>query len=167
MPDIVVSSNGELCFKDKKYHCALGQAGLTLNKQEGDGATPTGLFDLRRVFYRPDRFVAPPQTVLPISPLKPTDGWSDDPTKTDYNTLVNLPYDGHHESLWREDEIYDLIVVIGYNDNPVIAGAGSAIFLHLARPDYSPTKGCVALSRPDLLTLLADLELPAKMLITA
>jgi L,D-peptidoglycan transpeptidase YkuD (ErfK/YbiS/YcfS/YnhG family) len=126
---------------------------VRVDKREGDGATPAGRFPLRRVLYRPDRLPAP-VTRLPIAALTPDDGWCDDPEDPQYNRPVRLPYAGRHEDLWRADALYDLVVVIGHNDAPVVAGMGSAVFLHLASADYRPTQGCVALARPDLLELL-------------
>ena len=127
---------------------------MRIDKREGDGATPAGRFPLRRVLYRPDRLSAP-TTPLPATPLTPDDGWCDDPADPQYNRPVQLPYAGRHEELWRADALYDVIVVVGHNDAPVISGMGSAIFMHLAAADYRPTQGCVALARHDLLNILA------------
>ncbi len=127
---------------------------MRVDKREGDGATPVGHFPLRRLLYRPDRLSAP-ITRLPIAPLAPDDGWCDDPADAQYNRPVRLPYAARHEELWRTDALYDVIVVIGHNDAPVVAGMGSAIFMHLASADYRPTQGCVALARQDLLDVLA------------
>jgi L,D-peptidoglycan transpeptidase YkuD (ErfK/YbiS/YcfS/YnhG family) len=151
-------ADGWLDFPDtsapgKRVRCALGPAGVKAHKREGDSATPAGAFPLRRVLFRPDRG-APPATALPASPLSPTDGWCDEPADTAYNRPVALPYPAGAEALWRDDGIYDLIVLIGHNDDPVVPDAGSAVFLHLAREDYAPTRGCVALARPDLEVLL-------------
>ncbi len=151
--DILVSDDGWLTCGGRRYRCALGRAGLTANKREGDGATPIGCFPLRRVLYRADRLAAP-QTALPSAPLEPADGWCDDPEDRDYNRQVRLPHPARCERLWRADAVYDIIVVLGHNDDPVTAGAGSAIFLHVARPDYRPTQGCVAVARDDLLDIL-------------
>jgi L,D-peptidoglycan transpeptidase YkuD (ErfK/YbiS/YcfS/YnhG family) len=134
--------------------CALGRSGVSASKREGDGATPAGDFPLRRVLFRADRLGAP-ATVLPASALQRDDGWCDDPEDPQYNRPVRLPYGGRHERMWREDGIYDLILVIGHNDDPVIPGHGSAVFVHLARPDFGPTQGCVAFARDDLLEILA------------
>ncbi|MEM7766023.1 MAG: L,D-transpeptidase family protein [Pseudomonadota bacterium] len=136
--------------------CAIGKAGIVSpdTKREGDGTSPRGTWPMRHVLYRPDR-ETPPETGLECIPLSPHDGWCDDPANPLYNRPVSLPFSASHEKLWRDDAIYDLIVVLGHNDDPVIPGNGSAIFFHLARPDYSPTEGCVALSRPDFLTVLA------------
>jgi L,D-peptidoglycan transpeptidase YkuD (ErfK/YbiS/YcfS/YnhG family) len=112
---------------------------------------------MRRAFYRPDRALAPP-TRLPLQPLDPADGWCDAPDDGAYNRLVRLPYAASAERLWRDDPLYDLLIVLGYNDAPVAAGRGSAIFLHLARDDFGPTEGCIALGRADLLAVLAEAD---------
>lgn len=131
--------------------CALGTGGLlnALNKREGDGTTPTGIYHFRRVLYRADR-VAAPQTALPFRAIRRDDGWCDDPGDPAYNRPVILPFPASTEKLWRDDHVYDLIGVISHNDDPPIAGLGSAVFIHLARTDYSPTRGCIALSEADL-----------------
>ena len=136
--------------------CALGLNGViaACDKREGDGCSPAGVWPLRRVLYRPDRGPGP-ATRLPVAPLTPTDGWCDDPADGAYNRPVALPYPASAEALWREDGLYDLLVVLGHNDAPVTPGAGSAIFLHVAAPDHAPTLGCVALARADLEALLA------------
>ncbi len=97
---------------------------------------------------------APPETRLPVQHLTPRMGWCDDPASPDYNTLVALPFAARHEILWREDGLYDLVVVLGYNDAPPVAGRGSAIFLHVAQPDYAPTEGCVATDLASLRSLV-------------
>lgn len=125
-------------------------------KQEGDGASPAGRWAARRVFFRPDR-VAAPETGLPVIALRPEDGWCDDPREASYNRLIPLPCCGSHERLWRDDSVYDLIVELGFNDDPPIPGQGSAIFLHIARPGYIPTEGCIALAEADLLEVLKRL----------
>ena len=151
---IRVSAAGELQWANRLYRCALGHGGVRVNKREGDGATPAGRYPLRRILYRPDRLSAP-ATPLPVTALKPDDGWCDDPADPQYNRPVRLPYGARHEELWRADALYDVVVVIGHNDAPVVAGMGSAIFMHLASADYQPTAGCVALARRDLLEVLA------------
>jgi L,D-peptidoglycan transpeptidase YkuD (ErfK/YbiS/YcfS/YnhG family) len=154
-----VFSDGWLAMGVREVRCALGPAGVipASEKREGDGATPQGLWPIRRVLYRPDRG-APPATALPLQPLAETDGWCDAPDDPAYNRPVRLPYPASAEHLWREDDVYDLVVVLGHNDDPPIPGLGSAIFLHIARTDYPPTQGCVALTRPDLEALLAMAE---------
>ncbi len=157
--DLIVSRNPDgtwrAAFGARRWRCAIGPAGVSADKREGDGATPVGGFALRRVLYRPDR-LARPETGLPVTALRPEDGWCDDPDDAAYNRPVRLPYAASHERLWRDDGIYDVIVVLGHNDDPPVPGRGSAIFLHVARPDYGPTAGCVALALADLLTVLRD-----------
>jgi L,D-peptidoglycan transpeptidase YkuD (ErfK/YbiS/YcfS/YnhG family) len=135
--------------------CSIGRGGIGRDKREGDGRTPVGCFALRRVLYRPDR-LSPPRTALPVHPISAQDGWCDDPAHPDYNRPVTLPFGASHEALWREDGVYDVIVVLGHNDDPPRQGAGSAIFLHVAKPDWEPTAGCVAVELAALLRLLGD-----------
>jgi L,D-peptidoglycan transpeptidase YkuD (ErfK/YbiS/YcfS/YnhG family) len=137
--------------------CALGAAGITHRKREGDHATPAGMLPLREVMWRPDR-LPPPRTALPHRSIAETDGWCDDPTNPDYNRLVRLPIDGSAETLWRADRLYDMLIVLGHNDAPARPGLGSAIFLHLERPDKGPTEGCIALSLAHMRRLLAWLH---------
>ena len=153
--EAIVHPDGRLIWRGQTLRCALGKGGVRFEKEEGDGATPAGLLPLRRILYRGDR-MPPPRCAMPIEPIAAEDGWCDDPTHRDYNRFVRLPHDARHEELWRRDEIYDVIAVLGWNDSPVVKGRGSAIFLHVARPDYSPTEGCVALALPDLVRLLAE-----------
>lgn len=147
-PDAILHHEGH------RFRAALGSGGISAAKQEGDGATPAGLLPLRRVLYRADRLPRP-RAAVPVSLLAPHDGWCDDPAATEYNRPVRLPFDARHEALWRPDDLYDVIGILGWNDAPVERRRGSAIFLHLARPDYAPTEGCIALSRPDLQAVLA------------
>jgi L,D-peptidoglycan transpeptidase YkuD (ErfK/YbiS/YcfS/YnhG family) len=137
--------------------CALGRNGITPEKLEGDGSTPAGRFPVRRLFYRPDR-IRDFTCRLPMQPMSPSDGWCDDPGDRAYNRLITRPYPGRHETMWLESALYDLVLVIGHNDDPVVPGKGSAVFLHLAQPDYAPTDGCVAFARADFVALLQAME---------
>jgi len=152
----IARSRGILRFEDREYPCALGRGGVQGTKREGDGATPIGTFFLRQVFYRPDR-LPQPASGLPVRALNRDDGWCDDPGHSDYNRLVGLPFQASHENLWREDNLYDVIVVLGHNDDPPKPGLGSAIFIHCAADDFAPTEGCVALAREALVELLPRL----------
>ncbi|HEV8392376.1 MAG TPA: L,D-transpeptidase family protein [Dongiaceae bacterium] len=147
-------TRGTARLGDRVFPCALGRSGLIADKREGDGGTPTGRFAFRRLLYRADR-VPHIETRLPALHIDPEDGWCDDPTSADYNKPIHLPHPAHHEEMWLESGLYDLVVVIGHNDDPVVPGAGSAVFLHVARDDWAPTAGCVAFRRDDLLALLA------------
>jgi L,D-peptidoglycan transpeptidase YkuD (ErfK/YbiS/YcfS/YnhG family) len=135
------------------FPCALGRAGCRALKREGDGATPLGFWDLRALLYRPDR-VRRPRTHLAVKPIRPHDGWCDAPADRNYNRPVSHPYPASAERLWRADGLYDIVVVLGCNDCPRVRGRGSAIFLHVAKPGYAPTEGCIALARAHLIRLL-------------
>lgn len=150
---VQVWADGVLQWGRERRTCGLGQAGVVSEKREGDGGTPAGTFPLRRVLYRNDR-IARPETQLPVAQIQAKDGWCDDPADENYNRQVTLPYPGHCETMWRDDGLYDLVVILGHNDDPPVPGRGSAIFLHIAKPDYAPTEGCVALAREDLEALL-------------
>ncbi|MEN8236421.1 MAG: L,D-transpeptidase family protein [Pseudomonadota bacterium] len=162
--DLVVSEE-ILTQGDRKFRCAIGRSGLTANKTEGDGATPIGCYPLRQLLFRSDR-LEQPVTDLPVRSLIPSDGWCDDPKDTQrYNQLVTTPYALSHEKLWCNDHVYDVIVVVGYNDDPCKSGKGSAIFIHLAREGYPPTAGCIALIKDDLLEVLKSTQATSKLII--
>jgi L,D-peptidoglycan transpeptidase YkuD (ErfK/YbiS/YcfS/YnhG family) len=150
------TSDGWLDLGDRKAPCALGPAGVkpAAEKREGDGASPAGVWPIREVWYRPDRG-PPPASEFRVHAMTPHDGWCDDPADPAYNRHVKLPYAASAERLWRDDGAYDIVVVLGHNDDPPVPDMGSCIFLHLAREDFSPTQGCVAVARRDLEDLLA------------
>ena len=162
--DLIVKPDGWLVHGEARFRCALGRAGIAAEKREGDGATPAGRFPLRRLYYRADR-LPPPTTGLPVSVITERDGWCDYGTCKNYNSLVSLPHDGSHETLWRDDGRYDLVIQIGHNDDPTVAGMGSAIFVHVAAADYAPTEGCVALAADDLESVIADCDSSTHLLI--
>jgi len=154
-----VSTDGWITGADIHVRAALGRSGVIAadDKREGDGATPTGRYPVRRVLYRADRGAAP-QTRLPIRALREDDGWCDAPNDGAYNCAVRLPFTASHERMWREDDLYDIVVVLGHNDNPPVPGSGSAIFLHCKRGDYQPTEGCVALDNADVRRFLKQTQ---------
>ncbi|MFO0388450.1 MAG: L,D-transpeptidase [Alphaproteobacteria bacterium] len=156
MTKILVTGN-TVFFNGKTYRCAIGRSGFAPKHQEGDGITPVGIFPLRECWYRADKMDTP-ETGLRLKIIQPDDGWCDDPKSLEYNRHVKLPFAASHENLWRDDDMYDLIVPMGYNDDPIVSGLGSAIFLHVAKPDYSYTEGCVALAKADLLEILPNLD---------
>jgi L,D-peptidoglycan transpeptidase YkuD (ErfK/YbiS/YcfS/YnhG family) len=151
------STTGYLMIGGRRFDCALGRAGVTLDKTEGDGKTPIGIYPFRQLIYRADR-VEKPDTGLPLEILNPDTGWCEDPTHADYNRKVVLPHPALCDTMTRDDHLYDLTAVIGYNDDPAVAGRGSAIFMHLARDDFTPTAGCVGLKKQDLLDVLKMLD---------
>jgi L,D-peptidoglycan transpeptidase YkuD (ErfK/YbiS/YcfS/YnhG family) len=151
----ILTPDGLLTLGVNRFPACFGRGGISRHKVEGDGATPAGVLPLRRVLYRADR-VPPPRAACPIEPLSPEDGWCDDPFDPAYNRAVRLPYSGRHEELWRGDSVYDLIGVLGWNDEPPLRDRGSAIFLHLTAPGRPPTAGCIALEFDHLRDVLAN-----------
>jgi L,D-peptidoglycan transpeptidase YkuD (ErfK/YbiS/YcfS/YnhG family) len=135
---------------------ALGRGGIKANKWEGDGGTPKGSFRPLRLWWRADRHPRPP-TLLPARAIRPEDAWCEDPTSRHYNQPMRLGPDQAGDRLTRDDHLYDFIVEIDHNAAPRIAGRGSAVFLHLARKDFSPTAGCVSMTQSAMLHLLRRL----------
>ncbi len=135
---------------------ALGRGGIKANKREGDGGTPRGRFRLKRLWWRSERHTRPP-TLLPSRRIKPDDGWCEDPRDRHYNQPIKLPPGSSADRLARADALYDFIIEIDHNTRPRIAGRGSAVFIHAARPRFAPTAGCVALEHAALRRLLARL----------
>lgn len=158
------ATRGWLRFGPLTMPCALGRSGRAFTKREGDGATPSGRWHPLAVFYRSDRLQRP-LTRLPIRALRRSDGWCDAVGDRNYNRFVEHPYPASVEHLWRDDAIYDVIVVLDHNRRPRMQARGSAIFMHLARPGYSPTEGCIAVSRRDMQRLLSRLGTGARLLI--
>ncbi len=153
MTEFLLLKHGILSGAGLRFRAAIGRGGRSAEKREGDGATPVGLLRLTRVLYRAGR-VRPPKCSVPVEPIALDDGWCDDPHDKQYNRRVKIPFSGHHEALWREDSLYDIIGVLDWNTSPTVSQRGSAIFLHLATPDYAPTAGCIALQLADLTACL-------------
>lgn len=137
-----------------RARCAIGRNGVKARKREGDGATPAGIWRVVRVLWRSDR-TRRPVTRLPVRALSIDDGWCDAPSDRNYNRAVRHPYPASAEQLWRRDHLYDIVVVLDHNQRPRIKGCGSAVFVHLARPGYEATEGCIALGERDLRRWLA------------
>lgn len=152
-----MSTRGLLLLGGRAVPCAVGRSGRRALKREGDGATPRGNLVLERLFYRPDRGPRP-RTGLPVTPLRPSDGWCDAPCDRNYNRAVRHPYPASAEVMWRDDGLYDIVVVLSHNRLPRVRGRGSAIFMHVARPGFQPTEGCIALRPADLRRLLGRLR---------
>jgi len=159
---IIVKKTGKLFFLNKKYKCALGYAGIKKNKKEGDGATPSGIYSLIKIYYRKDK-INKIQSKLKKIIITKKMIWCDDSSSRFYNTQSYLPKKFSYEKLYRKDNIYDIIVVINYNIKPVKKNKGSAIFLHVAKTNYKPTKGCIALKKSDLLFILKNITKKTKI----
>jgi L,D-peptidoglycan transpeptidase YkuD (ErfK/YbiS/YcfS/YnhG family) len=144
---------GLLTAGNLNVRCAVGRSGFKVLKREGDGATPKGTWALRRLILRSDkmRFVS---TTLPSRLLRRDDGWCETPDDPRYNQPVKLPYGAGADHMWREDDLYDAIVVLSHNDRPRLRNFGSAVFFHIAQPDFGPTAGCVAVTKKDMRKIL-------------
>lgn len=151
------SAKGILHFNGREFPCALGKNGTIANgeKREGDNCTPIGIWPIRKIFFRADK-IQKPNTSFETIAIDADFGWCDAPNDENYNKFVRHPYSSSAEKLWREDDLYDICVVLGHNDNPIKKGMGSAIFLHIARENYGHTEGCVALKYEDLKFILEN-----------
>ena len=159
---IIVKKTGYLEYKNFKFKCALGKNGIKKKIKEGDNITPKGIFKIKTVYYRKDK-IKKILTSLKIEKINKNMGWCDDPKSAAYNQLINLPNKFSYERLYRKDNIYDLIIVLNYNMSPIIKNKGSAIFMHVANNNYTPTKGCIALSKIDLLKILNKINKSTKI----
>tara|TARA_B100000965_G_scaffold138546_1_gene115328 strand:- start:21 stop:512 length:492 start_codon:yes stop_codon:yes gene_type:complete len=154
-----------LYFRDYKIKCSIGKRGLTHRKREGDLKTPRGSFNFKLLLYRADR-VKNIFTCIKKKKIKKNLGWCDDPTSSLYNKLVFLPFKKNHEKLYLKKNIYDLILVLNFNSNPVVKNKGSAIFLHVSTKKLSPTKGCVSIKKKDLIRILPFITKKTKFIIS-
>ncbi len=144
---------GWLIAEERVTPVALGRGGIKADKREGDGGTPRGIFRPVRLWWRSDRHPRP-RTFLPVRAIMPTDAWCEDPADRRYNRPIRLTSRMTGDRLRRDDHLYDFIIEIDHNTRPRVAGRGSAVFLHLARDNFGPTAGCVAMTRPAMLRLL-------------
>ena len=153
-----------LLHNNKKYKCAIGCNGFSSTKKEGDGCTPSGIFHIEAVYYRKDKIktlnCAFEKFVIDI-----LDGWCDEVNHPQYNQKIRFPFSHSAERLHRNDNLYDLLCVLDFNQNPVVSGMGSAIFIHIAPPNYEPTEGCIALKKEDLLAILKNIKKDEKIII--
>lgn len=159
-----MSSPGRLIAGSLVIRCALGAGGIIHRKREGDGGTPAGRFRLLSGFFRSDR-IGRPQSTFSFVALHAKHGWCDNSSSSLYNKMVLLPFRQRCESLWRDDHLYDAIIILDYNMVPRCKGRGSAIFLHLASEKLSATAGCVAISQRDMRRLLPRLGRGCTMII--
>ena len=161
---IIINKSGYLKYNNLKFRCALGKAGVESRKQEGDNVTPKGTFKIVKIYYRSDRIKKISSRFRPIKITKNM-GWCDDPNSKNYNQLIKLPTKYGHEKLHKKNNVYDLIVVLNYNMNPIIKNKGSAIFIHVAKKKYKKTAGCIALKKIHLLNLIKKIEKNTKVII--
>ena len=150
---IIINKSGFLKYKHFKFKCALGKAGIKNKSKEGDNITPRGIFQITKIYYRPDKIKKIKAFVTPIK-IKKNMGWCDDSKSNYYNKQIKLPNKFGYERLHRNDNLYDIILVLDYNTNPTVRGKGSAIFIHVSKNSYKKTKGCIALKKKHLLKLI-------------
>ena len=150
---IIINKSGLLKYKDLKFRCALGKAGIGKKSKEGDNITPKGNFKILKIYYRKDR-LKKITSKFKIIKITRNMGWCDDPNSKRYNQLIKLPTSFSYERLYRKENIYDLIIVLNYNIKPTIKNKGSAIFIHVAGKNFNKTAGCIALKRNDLKKLI-------------
>ena len=153
----ILIKNKSLIYNNYKVKCALGKRGIGNKKKEGDLITPKGSFKINGILYRPDK-VKNLITKLRKKMINKKMGWCDDPKSKKYNQLIKLPFKFNFEKLYRNDDIYDIIFILSFNTNPIIKNKGSAIFIHIAKKDYSPTKGCVAIKKNDIKKLAREIN---------
>ena len=159
---IIIKKSGYLEYKNLKFRCALGKAGIKNKKKEGDNITPEGTFKIIKVYYRPDK-IKNIAISIKKKKIKKNIGWCDDPVSNSYNKEIKLPSRFSHEKLYRKDNLYDLILVLNYNTNPIIKNKGSAIFIHIAKKKYEPTAGCIALKKKDLVEIIKKIKKKTKI----
>jgi L,D-peptidoglycan transpeptidase YkuD (ErfK/YbiS/YcfS/YnhG family) len=159
---IIVKKSGHLKYKNLKFRCALGEAGIKKKEKEGDNITPKGIFEITRLYYRPDK-IKNIRTAIKKIKIKKNMGWCDDPSSNLYNQQIKLPNKFRHEKLYRNDNLYDLVLVLNYNTNPTIKNKGSAIFIHIVKKSYKKTKGCIALKKKHLIELISKIKTNTKI----
>lgn len=155
MLNLVQKTDKIVCWNGQDFECCIGKNGFAKNKVEGDNKTPIGIFNFLHLYYRPD-FITLPKTAIPCTAITPDMGWSDDVLDKKYNQLVTLPHDFSHEKMYRDDRIYDLVIVNSHNINPIIPEHGSAVFIHLMREEKTTTAGCLALTMEDMLKVIQE-----------
>ena len=161
---IIINKSGYLKYKNLKFRCALGKAGIGKKKIEGDSITPRGKFNIVKIYYRSDR-VKKISSKYKLIKISKNIGWCDDPNSKSYNQLIKLPTKYTHEKLYRKDNLYDLLIVLNYNMSPIIKNKGSAIFIHIARQNYKKTSGCVAIKKAHLIKLIKKIKKNTKVFI--
>ena len=161
---IIINKSKYLKYKDLKFKCALGKAGIRKKKKEGDNITPKGIYKIIKIYYRDDR-IKKISSKFKLIKIRKNMGWCDDPKSEKYNQLIKLPNRYSHEKFFKKDNSYDLIVILNYNINPIIKNKGSAIFIHIAKKNYKSTAGCIALKKDDLLKLIKIIDTNTKIFI--
>ena len=161
---IIINKSGHLKYKNLKFKCALGKTGVGEKKIEGDNVTPKGTYKIIKIYYRKDR-IKKISSKFKLIKIEKNMAWCNDPSSQKYNQLIKLPSKYTYEKLFRNDNVYDLILVLNYNINPIIKNKGSAIFIHIAKKKYKKTAGCVGLKKSDLIKLIMIIKKKTKVII--
>ena len=159
---IIINKSGELKYKNLKFNCAVGKAGIGKKIKEGDKITPIGTYKIVNIYYRKDR-IKKLSSKFKLIEITKDMAWCDDPKSKKYNQLVKLPINYTHEKLYRKDNIYDLLLVLNYNMCPIIKNKGSAIFIHITKKNYQATQGCIALKKAHLVKLTLKINKNVKI----
>ena len=162
---IIINKSKYLKYKNLKFKCAIGKAGIRKKKKEGDNITPKGIYKIVKIYYRDDR-IKKISSKFKLIKITKKMGWCDDPKSEKYNQLIKLPNKYSHEKLYKKNNTYDLLLVLDYNMKPIIKNKGSAIFMHIAKKNYRPTAGCVTLKKNDLIKLLEIIKKNTKIKIS-
>ena len=153
-----------LTYQNNKVKCAIGKKGIGRKQKEGDQITPRGTFRVKDILYRKDK-INYLRSVIKKTPIKKNMGWCDDPKSKDYNKLIKYPFNYKSEKLYRSNNIYDIILVLDFNMHPIKKNKGSAIFIHISNNKYSPTQGCIAIKKKELLKLIKFIDKKTKIFI--
>ena len=153
----ILIKNKYLTFDNYRIKCALGKRGISKKRKEGDFITPIGRYKIKIILYRKDR-VKNLKTSLKKLPIHKKLGWCDDPNSRSYNKLIKHPFNFSAEKLYRRDNIYDIILVLSYNMNPIKKNKGSAIFIHIAKKNFNSTQGCIAIRKNELLKIIKKIK---------
>ena len=159
---IIVKKSKYLKYKNFKIRCSLGKAGIKKKEKEGDNITPRGIFKIICIYYRSDR-IKKITTAFKKIKIKKNMGWCDDPRSRFYNKEIKLPNKFNYEKFYRKDNLYDIIVPLNYNTNPILKNKGSAIFIHIANNNYKPTAGCIGIKKSNLIKLLSIIKKNTKV----
>ena len=159
---IIVKKSKYLKYKNFKFRCSLGKAGIKKKEKEGDNITPKGIFKIICIYYRSDR-IKKITTAFKKIKIKKNMGWCDDPKSSFYNKEIKIPNKFNYEQFYRKDNLYDIIVPLNYNTNPILKNKGSAIFIHIANNNYKPTAGCIGIKKSNLIKLLSIIKKNTKV----
>ena len=158
----IIIKNKILSYNHYKVKCAIGKRGINIKRREGDLITPKGTFKIKKILFRKDKLKKLKTKFKKIAINKKM-GWCDDPDSKKYNKLVKLPFKYSCEKLYRKDNMYDIILVLNFNMSPIRKNKGSAIFIHVAKTKFTPTKGCIAVKKRDLKNIVSKISKLSKI----